>query len=143
MSDWRGEIEHVIARLRVHAGITGAVALSLLGACVTIFDCSSAARWLRLAMLAFYVVLSAQCIHLLFDAALFRLALTHDNEQAGLAAIDRTLAAMGLRKTPAQPAPLAQRLAGTARLLRRQYIVLAMSAAIFGFTLFDSGTSRC
>jgi hypothetical protein len=125
----------------VHAGITGAVALALLGASVIIFDCSSAA--LRLAMLAFYIVVSIQCVHLLFDAALFRLALAHDNEQAGLAAIDRTLAAMGLRKMPAQPAPLAQRLAGTARLLRHQYIMLAMGAAIFGFMLFDCGTARC
>jgi len=143
MSNWRSELDHVIARLRVHASMTGAVALGLLAANVIIFDCGSTARWLKLAMLGFCVVVLAQCVHLLFDAALFRLALAHDNEQAGLAAIDRTLTAMGLRKTPAQPAPLAQRLAGTARLLRRQYIVLAIGVAIFGFMLFDCGTARC
>jgi hypothetical protein len=122
--------------------MTGAVALGL-GAGLVIFDCSFAARWPKLAMLACLVILLAQSVHLFFDAALFRLALTHDNEQAGLTAIDRTLDAMGFRKMPTQPAQLAQRLAGTARLLRRQYIVLAIGGTLCSFALFNCGTARC
>jgi len=139
MSDWRDKLRHTIARLKLHASLTGAAAVGLLAASVVISNGDSPARWFMLAMLVCEVVILAQTVHLLFDAALFRLALTHDNEQAGLAAIDRTLDSMGLRKMPAQPPLLPQRLTGTARLLRRQYVLLAMSAAIFGFALFGCG----
>jgi len=139
MSDWRIELKRTIGRLKTHAGLTGAAAFVLLVASTVIFDCGSAGRWLKLAMLVFSLIMLAQAAHLLFDTALFRLALAHDSEQAGLEAIDTTLFSMGLREMPVQPRLLAPRLAGTARILRRQYVLLAIGVTIFVLELFDRG----
>ena len=93
------------------------------------------AWWLLLAFCLTTLALSA---HLLFDAALFRLAASHEAEEAGLAAIDDVLARMGLRARSDRPAPLAGRLAGCRRLVRLQRAGLAIGAAVYVVLLLDA-----
>lgn len=86
------------------------------------------AWWL---LLAFCLLPLAVSVHLLFDAALFRLASSHDDEATGLAAIDDVLARMGLRSPSPVPAPLIDRLAGCRRLVRLQRLSLAIGVALY------------
>ena len=93
------------------------------------------AWWL---LLSFCLLPLAFSVHLLFDAALFRLAASHDTEEAGLAAIDDVLARMGLRTRDGWTAPLAERLAGCRRLLRLQRISLAVGMTLYAILLLDA-----
>ncbi|WP_192244233.1 hypothetical protein [Mesorhizobium silamurunense] len=68
---------------------------------------------------------------LLFDALLFRLIASHDDEVSGGAAVDDILARMRLKPGPATPRPLDDRIAGTRRLLARQRIALAIFVVAF------------
>ncbi|RAZ90489.1 hypothetical protein DPM33_13325 [Mesorhizobium hawassense] len=66
-----------------------------------------------------------------FDALLFRLMASHDDELSGGAAIDDILARMRLKPAPAAPRPLDDRIAGTRRLLARQRIAFAVFVVAF------------
>lgn len=76
------------------------------------------------------VVLGLSAI-LLFDALLFRLMATHNDEVSGGAAVDDMLARMRLKPAPAAPRPLDDRIAGTRRLLARQRIAFAVFVVAF------------
>jgi len=68
----------------------------------------------------------------LFDALLFRLIASYDDTDKGLAAVDDILARMRLKPTPTRLRGLAERLAGTRRLVLRQQAaaLLALAAAL-------------
>ncbi|MNH90175.1 hypothetical protein D3C73_427090 [compost metagenome] len=134
MSDWKTATAKAVRRLRCN-GIGGGLGALLLLAIAPLTAGShgfgSALGWLLL--LAFCLVALALAVHLLFDAALFRVALSHDGEEAGLAAIDDALARMGLRAKPAVPAPLPQRFSGCRRLILLQWLSL-----VAGILLLDA-----
>ena len=92
------------------------------------------AWWLLLAFCLLPLALSA---HLLFDAALFRLSASHQDEEAGLAAIDDVLARMGLRKKDGVTASLIERLAGCGRLIWLQRATLAIALLLYAILLLD------
>jgi hypothetical protein len=70
-------------------------------------------------------------LYLLFDAVLFRLMASYENEAAGGIAVDRFLARAGLRTLPETNRPLAERMAGTARMLNLQRAALLVFLLLF------------
>ena len=87
----------------------------------------SAAAWFVAAVGALTTLSFSMLI--LFDALLFRLMASHDNEAAGGAAIDDVLARMRLKPAPAATRSLDQRMAGTRRLLMKQRLAFALFVA--------------
>ena len=77
------------------------------------------------------VVVLALSALLVFDALLFRLMASHDDEASGGAAVDDVLARMRLKPAPAAPRPLDDRIAGTRRLMARQRIAFAIFVVAF------------
>ena len=69
--------------------------------------------------------------------ALFLLAASHENENAGLAAIDDVLDRMSLRKKGGVTASLAERLAGCGRLLLIQRGTLLIAVLLYAILLLD------
>lgn len=139
MSDWRTETARAVRRLCYNGIGGGLVALFLLAVAPLTAGAhgfGAALGWLLL--LAFCLVSLALAVHLLFDAALFRIALSHDGEEAGLAAIDAALARMGLREKPAVPASLSQRFSGCRRLTLLQWLALVAGIALYGILLLDA-----
>lgn len=139
MSDWKVATAKAVWRLRCNGIGGGSIALLLLAIAPLMagahgFD--AALGWLLL--LAFCLVTLALAVHLLFDAALFRIALSHGGEEAGLAAIDDVLARMRLREKPAVPAPLSQRFSGCRRLILLQWLALAAGIVLYGILLLDA-----
>ncbi|ANT51071.1 hypothetical protein [Mesorhizobium amorphae] len=88
----------------------------------------SAAAWFVAAVGALATLAFSMLI--LFDALLFRLMASHDNEAAGGATIDDVLARMRLKPAPAATRSLDQRMAGTRRLLMKQRLAFALFAAV-------------
>ncbi|MBX3568619.1 MAG: hypothetical protein KF914_11215 [Rhizobiaceae bacterium] len=76
------------------------------------------------AVLPGLLVLALSAI-LAFDALLFRVAASYEDEMKGGAAVDDILARMRLKPAPAETRSLADRIAGTERLIRRQRAALA------------------
>jgi hypothetical protein len=72
----------------------------------------------------------ALSLYLLFDAMLFRLMASYDNEAAGGIAIDRFLARTSLRQLPETSRTLAERIAGTKRILNFQRAALLVFLAL-------------
>jgi hypothetical protein len=146
MTDWRTTTANAIRRLRRNGLIGGAVALLILAAAPPTAGAHGFTAplgwWL---LLAFCLLPLAFSVHLLFDAALFRLAASHDGQEAGLAAIDDMLARMGLRARNDRPAPLAERLAGCRRLVWLQRISLAIGVTLYAILLLDAadGAGLC
>jgi hypothetical protein len=81
------------------------------------------------------IIAAAACLalslYLLFDAILFRLLASYENEAAGGVAVDRFLARAGLRPLPEVSRPLAERMAGTARILNFQRAALLVFLMLF------------
>jgi hypothetical protein len=73
----------------------------------------------------------ALSLYLLFDAMLFRLLASYENEAAGGIAVDRFLARVGFRKLPETSRPLEQRMTGTTRLLNHQRAALLVFLTLF------------
>jgi hypothetical protein len=124
--------EAFAAKLRVHA-LAG---IALVGA--ALFGLPVFVDFQKPLSLLFWsgFVLSAAAalalsLYLLFDAMLFRLMASYDNEAAGGIAIDRFLARAGLRKLPETNRALAERMAGTARILNFQRAALLVFLAHF------------
>ncbi len=139
MSDWKTETAKAVRRLRCNGICGGLVALFLLGAAPLTAGAhgfGAAFGWLLL--LAFCLVALALAVHLLFDVGLFRIALSYDNEEAGLAAIDDVLARMGLKAKTAVPAPLLQRFSGCRRLILLQWLALVAGILLYGILLVDA-----
>ena len=138
MKDASGSMLNAARRLRRNGFTGGAVALLVL----TIAPPTAGAYgftgplawWLLLAFCLLPLALSA---HLLFDAALFRLSASHQDEEAGLAAIDDVLARMGLRKKDGVTASLIERLAGCGRLIWLQRATLAIALLLYAILLLD------
>ncbi|MER9653722.1 hypothetical protein NKJ26_09410 [Mesorhizobium sp. M0152] len=72
---------------------------------------------------------------LVFDALLFRLMASHNDEAAGGAAVDDMLGRMRLKPSPSTPRPLDDRIAGSRRLLFKQRFALA----VFAVALLTAG----
>ena len=72
---------------------------------------------------------------LAFDALLFRLMASHDDEASGGAAVDDMLARMRLKPIPSATRQFDDRVAGTRRLLTRQRVALGL----FVVMLFAAG----
>jgi len=66
---------------------------------------------------------------LVFDALLFRVIASYDDEWKGAVAVDDILARMRLKPIPATTRSLADRVAGTRRLATRQRVALAAASA--------------
>jgi hypothetical protein len=63
-----------------------------------------------------------------FDAALFHLMASYDDEATGGAAVDDVLARMRLKPKPDRVRGLAERMAGARRLVFRQRLAMAVFA---------------
>ncbi|GAA4159995.1 hypothetical protein [Shinella granuli] len=138
MTDWRTIVADAVRRLRRNGLAGGAAALLILAAAPPTAGAhgfSGPLAWGLL--LAFCLVPLALSLHLLFDAALFQLAASHDGEAAGLAAIDDVLARMGLRARGGVSATLPERLRGCRRLLWLQRIALAVAVVLYLILLLD------
>lgn len=139
MTDWKTVAESTAPGLRRNGAAGGLAALLILAAAPPTAGASGFAGplawWL---LLGFCMLPLALSVHLLFDAALFRLAASHGGEEAGLAAVDDVLARMGLRARPDRPAAMAERLAGCRRLVRLQRVSLTIGAALYAILLLDA-----
>lgn len=138
MKDANGSMLNAARRLRRNGFTGGAVALLILAVAPPTAGAygftGPLAWWL---LLAFCMLPLALSVHLLFDAALFRLAASHQDEEAGLAAIDDVLARMGLRKKDGVTASLIERLAGCGRLIWLQRTTLAIALLLYIILLLD------
>lgn len=138
MKDANGSMLDTVRRLRRNGFIGGAVALLILAVAPPTAGAygftGPLAWWL---LLAFCLLPLALSVHLLFDAALFRLAASHQDEEAGLAAIDDVLARMGLRKKDGVMASLTERLAGCGRLIWLQRGALTIALLLYAILLLD------
>lgn len=139
MTDWKTAAAQMTSRLRGHCISCGLIALLLLAIAPLTAGAdgfTAALGWWLL--LAFCLVPLALAVHLLFDAALFRIAISYDSEEAGLAAIDDVLARMGLRARPVVPASLSQRFSGCRRLILLQWLTLFIGIVLYGILLLDA-----
>ena len=84
---------------------------------------------------AIAVVVLALSALLAFDALLFRLMASHDEEASGGAAVDDILARMRLKPSPSTTRSLDDRMAGVSRLLFRQRVAFGLFLAM----LFAAG----
>ncbi|HSX74113.1 MAG TPA: hypothetical protein VLG73_07940 [Shinella sp.] len=138
MTEWRTTIADAVRRLKRNGLAGGAAALLILAVAPPTAGAhgfSGPLAWGLL--LAFCLMPLALSVHLLFDAALFRLAASYDGEAAGLSAVDDVLARMGLRARESVSATLPERLRGCRRLLWMQRIALAIAAALYLVLLLD------
>lgn len=86
---------------------------------------------LAVAALAAGFAALALSVLLLFDAVLFAWMTSFPDEVEAGAAVDRFLAAAKLKPAPVVPRRLAERIAGTARLARRQLLAFALFVLAF------------
>jgi len=144
MTEWKTVADGIARRLRLNGAIGGILALVIIAVAPPTAGAHGFTGPLAWGLLlAFCLLPLALSVHLLFDAALFRLAASHDTEAEGLAAIDDVLARMGLRARDGAPAPLKQRLAGCWRLVWLQRIPLAIGAALYVILLLDATDGGC
>lgn len=139
MTDWKTVAGDAARRLRRNGLIGGAASLLIL----VIAPPTAGAHgftaplgwWLLLTFSLLPLVVS---VHLLFDAALFRLAASHGTEDEGLSAIDDVLSRMGLRARDHTPRSLTERLQGCRRLVWFQRTSLAIGALLYVILLLDA-----
>lgn len=112
------------AAIVVAANILAPLAASARGA----FETLPAAIALSLTAASAVAVLALSAL-LVFDALLFRLMASHDDEASGGAAVDDILARMRLKPFPSTTRSLDDRMAGTRALLFKQRAALALFAA--------------
>lgn len=139
MTDWKTIAGDAASRLRQNGLTGGAVALFILAVAPPTAGAhgfTAPLGW-RL-LLASCLIPLALSVHLLFDAALFRLAASHDAEDTGLSAIDDVLSRMGLRAGDVTSRPLAERLSGCRRLVWLQRITLAIGVGLYLVLLLDA-----
>jgi hypothetical protein len=119
-------------KLRIHAF----GALALLGAAfaalpyLTDFQ-KPVSRLIWMGLIIAAAASLALSVYLLFDAMLFRLLASYENEAAGGIAVDRFLARAGLRPLPETSRTLTERMAGTARILNFQRAALLVFLMFF------------
>jgi hypothetical protein len=147
MSDWKDKSVLSAQTFRRSGAIGGLMAILIMATAPLTVGAhgfhSPLAWWL---LLGLALVVLALSLHLIFDAALFRLSSSHEQEQAGLLAIDDVLSRMGLR-TPnaAQLRPLEDRIRGTRRLVWLQWLALAITLLLDAILFIDAtnGTPAC
>lgn len=93
------------------------------------FEILPAAVALSLTAISAVAVLVLSAL-LAFDALLFRLMASHDDEASAGAAVDDMLARMRLKPLPPSTHTLDDRMAGTRRLLTRQRMALGLFVAM-------------
>lgn len=138
----RRDAEHFAKRLTAHAAWSAVVVAAI--AMVAPLAASLAARPLvGMSELTALLIASASGLaavtlstFLFFDALLFRLIASHDDELAGTAAVDEVLARMRLKPAPLANRSLAERMAGTRRLLMKQRLTLALFVATIAVIVF-------
>lgn len=139
MTDWKTVAGDGARHLRRNGLIGGAAALLIIAAAPPTAGAHGFTAplgwWLLLAFCLLPLWLS---VHLLFDAALFRLAASHDTEDEGLSAIDDVLSRMGLRVRDNMPRPLVERLHGCRRLVWLQRTTLAIGVLLYAILLLDA-----
>lgn len=86
---------------------------------------SGISQSLALAALAFGLAALCLCAWLGFDALLFRLIASYDDPAKGCRAVDEVLSRMRLKASPDRTRDVAERIAGTGRIVLRQRILLA------------------
>ncbi|MER9584821.1 hypothetical protein [Mesorhizobium sp. M0276] len=111
------------AAVVVAANILAPLAASARGA----FETLPAALALSITASSAVAVLALSAL-LAFDALLFRLMASHEDEVSGGAAVDDMLARMRLKPFPSTTRTLDDRMAGTGRLLFKQRAALALFA---------------
>lgn len=144
MMEWQTVVNGAVRRLRRNGLAGGGVALLILALApptAGAYGFTGPLAWGLL--LAFCLLPLALSVHLVFDAALFRLAASHETEREGLAAIDDVLARMGLRALSDTPASLTERLAGCRRLIWLQRIALAVGVLLYAILLLDAAEGGC
>lgn len=146
MTEWKTVLSGTVRRLRLNGTIGGLLAVLILAFApqtAGVHGFTGPLAWGLL--LAFCLLPLALSVHILFDAALFRLAASHDKEEAGLAAIDDVLARTGLRALSGVPASLPERLSGCRRLVWLQRAALAIGVALYLMLLLDAteGAGLC
>jgi hypothetical protein len=119
-------------KLRIH--VFGA--LALLGAAFVSLPYaadfqSPLSRLIWMGMIMAAAASLALSLYLLFDAILFRLLASYENEAAGGIAVDRFLARAGLRPLPEVSRTLSERMVGTARILNFQRAALLVFLMLF------------
>ncbi|MER9298234.1 hypothetical protein NKI38_17290 [Mesorhizobium sp. M0621] len=118
------------AAVVVAANILAPLAASARGA----FETLPAAVALSITAASAVAVLALSAL-LVFDALLFRLMASHDEEASGGAAVDDMLARMRLKPLPSTTRTLDDRMTGTRRLLFKQRVVFGLFLAM----LFAAG----
>lgn len=109
--------------LVVAANILSSLAASASGA----FGTLPAAIALSVSTVSAVAVFALSAL-LAFDALLFRLMASHNDEASGGAAVDKLLARLRLKSSPSATRPIDNRMAGTRRLLFKQRAALALFA---------------
>lgn len=112
------------AAVVVAANVLAPLAASARGA----FETLPAAIALSVSAASAVAVLALSAL-LVFDALLFRLMASHNDEASGGAAVDGILARMCLKPSPSTTRSLDDRMAGTRLLLFKQRAALALFAA--------------
>lgn len=139
LAEWTKAMLDTARNLRRNGLVGGAIAVFVLAAAPPTAGAHGFTAplgwWL---LLAFCLVPLALSVHLLFDAALFRLAATYETEDMSLSMIDDVLARMGLRARSDRPATLAERLYGCRRLVWLQRAFLAIAFLLYGILLLDA-----
>ncbi|WPE24032.1 hypothetical protein [Shinella zoogloeoides] len=139
MTAWSSMAEGAGRRLRRNGLTGGLIALLVLALAPPTAGAEGFAGplawWLLLAFCLLPLVFS---VHLLFDAALFRLGASYGEEATGLAAVDDVLARMGLRARDGVVRTMPERLAGCRRLLWLQRVSLAIGVMLYAVLLLDA-----
>jgi hypothetical protein len=106
-------------------------------AAVPIAEDSLFATAARLAAVASGLAVLGLSAVLFFDALLFRLMASYEDEWKGGAAVDDILARMRLKPTPSNTRSLAERAAGTRRLVTLQRVAFAVLLLALALPLFS------
>lgn len=137
-----GQVEAALfSRFLLRQAGWGALALAGAGLSLGLDIAGRSSVWSRPAVIALGAALAcgagllALSLRLGLDALLFRLIASHDDEVNGCRAVDEVLSRMRLRPRPDRVRGLAERIAGTRRLVLRQRILLAGFGAAAALTL--------
>lgn len=117
-------------KLNAFIGFTAAIVL-LMAAPFTRSSQDMAFLLLWPLLLASTIIALFTAAHLLFDAALFRLAATGADEAIAMRELDTILERMGLGIKPATLRPLQARIQGSRRIVMRLWFILIVGAGLF------------
>lgn len=129
------QARNIAASLQRSAYIGIAVGVLILAITPFLRDVHDLTFWLVWpVLLTSTLVVLGVAMHLLFDAALFRLVASNPVEEAGLIELDTVLKKMGWLTASDTTRPLAERIAGSQRIIGRLRFFLTM-AIVFSILL--------